>query len=290
MFSFTRSAAQRVPRHLTRSFTEALTSESQIEQSSLLITTSAGPSTRGRRAPASRSTLKFATLPHEKVPVEENHGLYAFFRRKPNGPTGEAGYEVVDTPQESQLHSGRAWQAAELRNKSFKDLHTLWYVVLREKNLLATQKEEARRMGVMNASLQVSMDKVRQCRKTMARIKAVLNERRLAYEGAVQLAEEQAESARRQAEQLEVPKEKCETPTARKERQKQDSQILAAQQATARRQWAEAQLHKESTQEPLSPWNAHRTFGSLGGVLQIDSPQKKTSFKKTLKRGRKLTN
>jgi len=57
--------------------------------------------------------------------------------------------------------AGRAWEAAELRNKSFKDLHTLWYVGLRERNLLATQREEARRMGVANTDLQVPMGKVR---------------------------------------------------------------------------------------------------------------------------------
>ena len=60
--------------------------------------------------------------------------------------------------------TGRPWFASELRHKSFKDLHTLWYVCLREKNLLATQKEEARRMGVDNPDLQVSGEKVRNVR------------------------------------------------------------------------------------------------------------------------------
>src|SRR6266481_8477163 len=84
--------------------------------------------------------------------------------------------------------SGRAWTAAELRRKSFKDLHTLWYVLLRERNLLATQGEEKRkvkytvdRIGSQKALNVCSVSKFDaihteipcQCRKSMARIKAV---------------------------------------------------------------------------------------------------------------------
>lgn len=46
------------------------------------------------------------------------------------------------------LYLGRSWKASELRLKSFDDLHKLWYVLLKERNLLATQREEARRLGI----------------------------------------------------------------------------------------------------------------------------------------------
>ena len=40
---------------------------------------------------------------------------------------------------------GRAWLSAELRLKSFENMHQLWYICLKEKNKLYSQKEEARR-------------------------------------------------------------------------------------------------------------------------------------------------
>jgi large subunit ribosomal protein L47 len=43
---------------------------------------------------------------------------------------------------------GRAWAAEELRQKSFEDLHAIWYKCLLEQNIMATELKESRRQGV----------------------------------------------------------------------------------------------------------------------------------------------
>ncbi|ORX53929.1 MRP-L47-domain-containing protein [Hesseltinella vesiculosa] len=97
-------------------------------------------------------------------------GLYQFFE---NG-------EALPKP----TFTGRSWKANELRLKSFDDLHKLWYVLLKERNLLATQREEARRLKV-HKEVWTNSGRMKKCQKSMARIKFVLNERQRAYETAI---------------------------------------------------------------------------------------------------------
>ncbi|KAI9501581.1 54S ribosomal protein L4 mitochondrial [Coemansia spiralis] len=84
-----------------------------------------------------------------------------------------------------KIPTGRAWEASELRQKSWEDLHKLWYVVLKERNILASQAEEAKRLGI-SSQFFTNKGRMVKCKKTMARIKTVLNERRLAWEKAQQ--------------------------------------------------------------------------------------------------------
>ncbi|TPX67780.1 hypothetical protein SpCBS45565_g03586 [Spizellomyces sp. 'palustris'] len=78
------------------------------------------------------------------------------------------------TWSESALPTGRAWLAAELRKKSFEDLHQLWWVCIKEQNKIYSQKEEARRFSLFFPH----KDRLFQVKLTMNRIKQVVWERR----------------------------------------------------------------------------------------------------------------
>eukprot|EP00804_Cyclotella_cryptica_P019205 CCRYP_006121-RA/>CCRYP_006121-RA protein AED:0.00 eAED:0.00 QI:2944/1/1/1/1/1/2/112/231 len=69
---------------------------------------------------------------------------------------------------------GRSWSVKELRRKSYEDLHKLWYVLYKERNMLLTESNLARRHGYM----MVQPERRKKVRKSMGAIKHVLGERK----------------------------------------------------------------------------------------------------------------
>eukprot|EP01129_Flabellula_baltica_P005780 TRINITY_DN2117_c0_g1_i1.p1 TRINITY_DN2117_c0_g1~~TRINITY_DN2117_c0_g1_i1.p1 ORF type:complete len:155 (-),score=35.84 TRINITY_DN2117_c0_g1_i1:16-480(-) len=94
----------------------------------------------------------------------------------------------LPTTDGTKLHTGRAWSASELRLKSFSDLHKLWFVLLKEKNMLLTQREAFRKSGERESY--PSPYRLRKVRKSMARIQVVLGERKKAADKAKQMVRE----------------------------------------------------------------------------------------------------
>ena len=78
---------------------------------------------------------------------------------------------------QNEVRSGRSWRLDELRIKSNSDLHKLWYVLLKEKNMLLTMEHEC---DVQN-ELFPSPERIDKVQESMSNIETVVRERNKAY-------------------------------------------------------------------------------------------------------------
>lgn len=109
-----------------------------------------------------------------KLKAEEDHGLWGFF---------PASRSALMTPEEMASH-GRSWTVEELRTKSWEDLHALWWVCAKDKNMILTQETERQRLGAGYGQHEAT-NRYRVVSVTQRAIKHVLTERWYAWQNAL---------------------------------------------------------------------------------------------------------
>lgn len=112
----------------------------------------------------------------EKPTGTQDHGLWDFFKDQ----------NLLSTPTELTQH-GREWTTGELRSKDWDSLHQLWWICVKERNRLATEKLERRRLKALYGDHE-SKERDEVVQKTMKAIIDTLAERTEAYQEALALA------------------------------------------------------------------------------------------------------
>lgn len=92
------------------------------------------------------------------------HGLMEFFEPKENWGADE-------------VRSGKSWSKDELRIKSNSDLHKLWYILLKERNMLLTMEEAAK----VEVELFPNPERIDKVKESMNNLEEVVRERNEAY-------------------------------------------------------------------------------------------------------------
>ncbi|KAI9783503.1 MAG: 54S ribosomal protein L4 mitochondrial [Geoglossum umbratile] len=139
------------------------------------------------RRTGTREPLSVSNLPlpkpvldpskRSKVQVDENHGLWQFFNKERT---------AISKPEDDYAH-GRPWSAEELRNKSWEDLHSLWWVCVKERNRIATQSFERGRLKAGYGDYEAQRRDTT-IRRTQRSIKHVLTERWYSWEESRKIA------------------------------------------------------------------------------------------------------
>ncbi|ESO07381.1 hypothetical protein HELRODRAFT_125085, partial [Helobdella robusta] len=86
-------------------------------------------------------------------------------------------FDTKENWEETSIVVGRPWKKDELRLKSNSDLHKLWYVLLKERNMLMTMEAEYNRQ----CELFPSPERLEKVEESMENILDVVRERNRAY-------------------------------------------------------------------------------------------------------------
>ncbi|EFO20956.2 hypothetical protein, variant [Loa loa] len=113
----------------------------------------------------SKSVLTFRTA---KLNTTLPEGLREFFDDPAN-----YGKDELDEKNKP----GRSWSKDELRLKSSSDLHKLWYVLLKERNMLLTMQEAC----IQKARRMPNPDRIEKVAESMCNLESVVHERNDAY-------------------------------------------------------------------------------------------------------------
>mmetsp|Transcript_16989 Transcript_16989/g.26533 ORF Transcript_16989/g.26533 Transcript_16989/m.26533 type:complete len:150 (-) Transcript_16989:30-479(-) len=106
---------------------------------------------------------------------------------------------------ENEFGTGRAWTAGELRGKCFDDLHKLWYILLKEKNMLMSERNNARVHGQEMSN----PERLVKVKKSMARLKTVVGERSREHKRSIQRElDEQLRAERRNEHEENIRKKR----------------------------------------------------------------------------------
>lgn len=84
--------------------------------------------------------------------------------------------------------TGRPWTVGELRSRDFEALHQLWWICVKERNRLATEKIERKRLNAGYGDLE-TQNRDKTVQETMKAILDTLAERHQAYQEAFALAQ-----------------------------------------------------------------------------------------------------